>query len=88
MEVPPIRATFGPGTIRGLAKDIEGFVDLGLTNLAVDAVYETTWTENDFFELETEFELLAEMYDQWYSDGKKVFSMFVRDGVSASRKDL
>ena len=79
---PQVRATFGPGTIVGLADDIKFMIEEGLTNLAVGAVYEADWKEADFNELRVEFEILREYYADWYEQGLPVFSMFVRDGIA------
>jgi len=81
-KTPQVRATFGPGTIKGLAKDIKSMVDQGLTNLAVGSIYEATWTESDFDELREEFSTLRVLYEDWYSNEIPVFSMFVRDGIA------
>lgn len=81
-KTPQVRATFGPGSIKGIADDIKDFVDQGLTNLAVGPVEEATWTDKDLAELEEEFRLLRDYYAQWYEANIPVFSMFVRDGIA------
>lgn len=81
-ENPQIRATFGPGSIKGIAKDIKGFVDQGLTNLAVGPVEEVVWTSKDLSELEDEFAILREYYAECFEANIPAFSMFVRDGIA------
>lgn len=81
-QTPQIRATFAPGSIKGIADDIRNMVSLGLTNLAVGPVEEVEWTDKDIDELEVEFKLLREYYANWYEAGIGVFSMFVRDGIA------
>ena len=83
VPIPQIRWTFTPDTVEGLTESIKWFVDRGFYNLAVDAVYEVEWNEESLRRLRKELEKLKLYLVKWYSEGKPVFSMFVRDAVHA-----
>ncbi len=81
---PQIRWTVTPSTTKGLAENIKVMAEEhGLTNLAVDFAYEVQWTQQDLTILKKELETFGEYYKKWMTEGKPVFSMFVRDSNTA-----
>jgi uncharacterized protein len=82
---PQLRWTVPPSTVKGLAENIRKMVeDYGLTNLAVDFVYEVEWTPEDLAAVKKELEIFGGYYKTWMQQGKPVFSMFVRDANAAT----
>jgi len=80
---PQLRWTFSPETVDGIAKGLLFFLKEGLTNIAIDAVYEVKWTEEDLRNLRIELEEVRRILDESYSRKVPVFSMFVRDCATA-----
>jgi len=79
---PAIRWSVGPSTVRGLANDIKWFVKHGLTNLAIDWVYEVEWNDDDLEALRREMLKLREYLLDWFRKGIPVMLKPVRDGVA------
>jgi len=79
---PSIRWTVAPETVEGLANDVKWYVDQGLTNLAIDWVYEVKWYEEDLKKLRQEMYKIREYMIKWMRQGIPVMLKFVRDGVA------
>ena len=79
---PSIRWTVAPETVEGLANDVKWYVDQGLTNLAIDWVYEVKWYEEDLKKLRQEMYKIREYMIEWMRQGIPVMLKFVRDGVA------
>lgn len=57
---PQIRWTIAPDTIDNLSESILEMISNGLTNLAIDPVYETTWTKEDIQKYSKEIEKVVD----------------------------
>jgi uncharacterized protein len=81
---PQIRWTVTTSTVKGLAENIRTMVEKHkLTNLPIDFVYESEWTQENLDALKKELELFRDYYKKWMQQGIPVFSMFVRDANAA-----
>lgn len=79
---PEIRWTVAPDTVVGLAERIKWFLSQGLTNLAIDFVYEVEWTDADYEALRSEFMSVRELIRTLALSGQAVPHIkFVRDGI-------
>jgi len=80
---PQIRWTVDVDTVEGVTESMKAFISVGLTNLAIDLVYEVEWDDDSLETLRGELMEMSGLLDECYSRGIPVFSMFVRDTLSA-----
>jgi len=80
---PQIRWTVNVDTVEGLTEAMKFFIKEGLTNLAIDCVYEVKWDEDCLKILRGELEKMGELLLECYSNNIPVFSMFIRDVYDA-----
>jgi len=78
---PELRWTVSPETLPGLADDVKFFVENGLTNLAIDPVFECEWYEEDYETYRREMVKLRGYVIQWLRRGIPVYLMPVRRGL-------
>jgi uncharacterized protein len=79
---PQVRWTFGPGTITGIAEAVKQYVEeYRIHVIALGAVFEAEWSENDYAEFRREMEKLRAYLIGWYRRGIPVNLMPVRDGI-------
>ena len=88
MDPPQMRWSFSPETVKGVAKDIEWYMKQGLTNVAVDPIYEVKWTEEDYDTFRKEMLKLRESAIKWYRGGKGIFLKPVRDGIAPLMRNM
>jgi uncharacterized protein len=80
---PQIRWTIHVDTVEGTAEAMENLIKQGLTNLAIDPVYEVKWDDDSLKTLRNELLKMRDLLDRCYERGIPVFSMFVRDAAVA-----
>jgi len=80
---PQIRWTMNIDTIEGTTESMKALIKDGLTNLAIDCVYEVKWDDDTLQTLKGELEKMSELLDTCYSQNIPVFSMFARDAATA-----
>jgi uncharacterized protein len=80
---PQIRWTMHVDTVEGTAEAMENLIKQGLTNLAIDPVYEVKWDDDSLKTLRNELLKMRDLLDRCYERDIPVFSMFVRDATVA-----
>jgi len=80
---PQIRWTMNVDCVEGTVEAMKELIKEGLTNLAIDPVFEVKWDEDSLKVLKNELIKMRDLLDQCYAKGIQVFSMFVRDTVTA-----
>ena len=80
---PQLRWTMSIDTVEGTVESMKQLIKDGLTNLAIDCVYEVEWDEDALETLRKELTEMRDLLDTCYSNGIQVFSMFARDAANA-----
>jgi uncharacterized protein len=80
---PQIRWTVNIDTVEGVTEAMKNLIEQGLTNLAVDTVFEVEWDDDSLKILRNELIKMCDLLDKCYERGIPVFSMFVRDALTA-----
>jgi uncharacterized protein len=70
-------------TVEGTTEAMKSLIEQGLTNLAIDPVYEVKWDDDALKTLRNELVKMSDLLDKCYEKNIPVFSMFVRDVVTA-----
>jgi uncharacterized protein len=81
--VPQLRWTMHIDTVEGTTEAMKNLIEQGLTNLAIDPVYEVKWDDDALKTLRNELVKMSDLLDKCYEKNIPVFSMFVRDVVTA-----
>ena len=81
--VPQLRWTMNIDTVEGTTEAMKSLIEQGLTNLAIDPVYEVKWDDDALKTLRNELVKMSDLLDKCYEKNIPVFSMFVRDVVTA-----